>query len=110
MSGNNEGAKRVVIELVNQTGFDGYDAGSIADSWRYQPGTPAYCTDLTLSEATAARERAIKEEAPAARDIITRRLAEHMQIVLSGDYPEGFVDKGMDVNRAYFHLPARTKK
>jgi len=41
VSGDDAAAKQVVIELVNQTGFDGYDAGPIADSWRQQPGTPA---------------------------------------------------------------------
>lgn len=28
-------------------GFDAVDAGTLADSRRQQPGTPAYCTELT---------------------------------------------------------------
>jgi 8-hydroxy-5-deazaflavin:NADPH oxidoreductase len=113
VSGDDEAAKKTVIELVNQTGFDGYDAGSIADSWRHQPGTPAYCTDLTLAEAREARGRAIKEEAPVARDFVLNRMfsldADYIRVAMKGNYPEGFVDKGVDFNREYFGLPARSK-
>jgi predicted dinucleotide-binding enzyme len=35
-------AKRVVSDLIDQIGFDPVDAGSLADSWRQQPGTPVY--------------------------------------------------------------------
>lgn len=34
--------KQVVIDLLDQIGFDGVDAGSLEDSWRQQPGTPVY--------------------------------------------------------------------
>lgn len=40
----------VTMALVEQTGFDAYDAGTIAESWRQQPGSPPYCTELTLAE------------------------------------------------------------
>lgn len=30
--------------LVNASGFDAVDAGSLSDSWRQQPGSPVYCT------------------------------------------------------------------
>ncbi|WP_246113540.1 hypothetical protein [Streptomyces montanus] len=33
------------MRLVDDTG---YDAGKLADSWRQQPNSPAYCTELTL--------------------------------------------------------------
>lgn len=38
----------VTMALVEETGFDAYDAGTIADSWRQQCGSPAYCTEVTL--------------------------------------------------------------
>ncbi len=39
------------MQLVDDTGFDPFDAGVIADSWRQQPGTPpAYCTELGLED------------------------------------------------------------
>lgn len=37
----------VAMSLVDDTGFDPYDAGTLADSWRQQPNGPAYCTELT---------------------------------------------------------------
>ncbi|MFF7547395.1 hypothetical protein ACFZCU_27725 [Streptomyces canus] len=38
------------MALVEDTGFDAFDAGPLAQSWRQRPGTPAYCTDLTRQE------------------------------------------------------------
>lgn len=111
VSGDDENAKKIVIELVNQTGFDGYDAGSISESWKQQPGTPAYCTDLTLKEAKEAREKAIRESSAEALDFLSNRIIglgeENMNILLTGNYPDGFVDKMVDFNREYFGLPAR---
>lgn len=45
-------AKAVVLRLVDDLGFDPVDGGDLNDSWRQQPGTPAYCRDL---EAAALR-------------------------------------------------------
>ncbi|MET8837604.1 NADPH-dependent F420 reductase [Micromonospora sp. NPDC004540] len=38
-------AKRLVMELVDELGFDPVDAGTLDESWRQQPGTPVYGTD-----------------------------------------------------------------
>ncbi|UFS85773.1 hypothetical protein LPB79_37630 (plasmid) [Rhizobium sp. T136] len=46
------------MELVEATGFDAFDAGGLATSWRQQPGTPAYCTELTADELKTALEKA----------------------------------------------------
>ena len=46
VAGDEAAAKQVVLRLVGELGFDGIDAGSLAESWRQQPGTPAYCMDL----------------------------------------------------------------
>jgi len=46
VAGDDLQAKEVVLRLVDALGFDGLDAGMLADSWRQQPGTPAYCRDL----------------------------------------------------------------
>ena len=111
VSGDDEDAKKIVIELVNQTGFDGYDAGSISESWKQEPGTPAYCTDLSIKEAKEAREKAVREKSAEALDFLIQKLMglgdEYMNIIVSGNYPEGFVDKAVDINRAYFGFPAR---
>jgi predicted dinucleotide-binding enzyme len=42
--------KQYVMALVDQVGFDPVDGGTVAESWRQQPGTPAYCADLTTSD------------------------------------------------------------
>nr|WP_320201860.1 NAD(P)-binding domain-containing protein [Agrobacterium sp. rho-13.3] len=44
----------VTMALVEDTGFDGYDAGPIAESWRQQTGSPSYCTEVTLAELSQA--------------------------------------------------------
>lgn len=38
----------VTMSLVEDSGFDAYYAGSLAESWRQQCGTPCYCTEVTL--------------------------------------------------------------
>jgi 8-hydroxy-5-deazaflavin:NADPH oxidoreductase len=46
VAGDEPAAKQVVLRLFGELGFDGIDAGSLAESWRQQPGTPAYRMDL----------------------------------------------------------------
>lgn len=112
VSGDDEKAKDIVIKLVDQVGFDGYDAGPISDSWKQGPVTPAYCTDLTLKDSKLARDQAVMADTATARDAFMQRLfgfgEEYFRISMTGDYPEGFVDKSVDVIREYFGLPART--
>jgi predicted dinucleotide-binding enzyme len=38
-------AKQRVMELIDELGFDPVDSGTLADSWRQEPGTPVYGTD-----------------------------------------------------------------
>jgi predicted dinucleotide-binding enzyme len=54
VSGDDERSKQGVIALVDQLGFDAFDAGSLDASWRQQPGTPVATTDLPLARARAA--------------------------------------------------------
>jgi hypothetical protein len=54
VAGDNPAAKAVVLELAEQLGFDGLDAGPLTQSWRQQPGTPVYTTDLSLDAARQA--------------------------------------------------------
>ncbi len=41
-------AQKVVFELIEQLGFDAVDAGSLAESWRQQPGQPVYGQDFGI--------------------------------------------------------------
>jgi 8-hydroxy-5-deazaflavin:NADPH oxidoreductase len=64
------------MDVVYDLGFDAVDSGSLSDSWRQQPGTPAYCTELTKDELTKALKKANKEKAPFLRDKVMERFAE----------------------------------
>jgi predicted dinucleotide-binding enzyme len=60
VAGDSSDAKALALRLVDDLGFDPVDAGALADSWRQQPGTPAYCRDLeagALRRALAQADR-----------------------------------------------------
>ena len=76
VAGDDAQAKQRVAELISATGFDVVDAGSLADSWRQQPGTPAYCTDLTAPELTQALAAAVPGKGPQVRDQIIAQLTQ----------------------------------
>jgi 8-hydroxy-5-deazaflavin:NADPH oxidoreductase len=73
VAGDDEHAKQVVLRLINELGFDGLDAGTLAESWRQQPGTPAYGMDLDKSELQAALAE------PTTAEIAARRKAANDQ-------------------------------
>jgi predicted dinucleotide-binding enzyme len=51
VAGDSVDAKAAVLRLVDDLGFDPVDGGDLDDSWRQQPGTPAYCRDLEWRNA-----------------------------------------------------------
>ncbi|KUN74241.1 NADP oxidoreductase [Streptomyces canus] len=75
VAGDTDQARRVAMQLVDDTGFDPYDAGTLADSWRQQPNGPAYCTELTLDELPAALAAADRAKDAAIRDSLPERFA-----------------------------------
>ncbi|PKF85555.1 3-hydroxyisobutyrate dehydrogenase [Bacillus sp. BA3] len=68
IAGNDLSQKQIIMDVVNELGFDAVDSSSLSDSWRQQPGTPAYCTELTKEELTEALKKANKEKAQFLRD------------------------------------------
>jgi len=46
VAGDDAAAKQKVMRLVEELGFDAVDDGPLRESWRQQPGTPCYGTDL----------------------------------------------------------------
>ena len=50
ISGDSPKAKEIVVQIIDRFGFDTVDAGTIAASWRQQPGSPIYCTNPTKEE------------------------------------------------------------
>jgi len=78
VAGDSSDARAAVLRLVDDLGFDPVDAGDLDNSWRQQPGTPAYCKDLeaaalrrALAEADRSRvaEYRAEEEARIRREI-----------------------------------------
>ncbi|MEK3671254.1 NADPH-dependent F420 reductase [Paenibacillus sp. FSL R10-2771] len=74
IAGDNQSHKQITMNVVNELGFDSVDSGALSDSWRQQPGTPAYCTELTKEELTEALKKANKEKAPFLRDKVIEKL------------------------------------
>lgn len=82
VSGDDIGAKQRVLALIDQMGFDALDGGPLSESWRYQPGTPAYCPDPTFQQLRPLLKRADREKAPGNRDKAAKMMAK-----LPADFP-----------------------
>ena len=67
VAGDDPAAKQIVIDLLDQIGFDGVDAGGLGDSWRQQPGTPVYGADLDAAGVARALAEAPPERPAAFR-------------------------------------------
>ena len=61
VSGDDAKAKTVVMQLVNDMGFDAVDAGGLDESWRQQPGTPVYTSDFDAAGVRRALAQATPE-------------------------------------------------
>ncbi|WP_315831587.1 NADPH-dependent F420 reductase [Bradyrhizobium prioriisuperbiae] len=72
VAGDAPQAKATTIQLVEATGFDALDSGTLSNSWRQQPGTPAYCTELTANELASALQAADRSRAPGNRDALLK--------------------------------------
>lgn len=70
VAGDDPQAKSVVSGLVDEVGFDPVDAGTLAESWRQQPSTPAYCCDFDAEETRLALAAARPGQAPRIRDLM----------------------------------------
>ncbi|WP_348648042.1 MULTISPECIES: NAD(P)-binding domain-containing protein [Pseudomonas] len=70
VAGDDINAEAIAQDLVEDTGFTALAAGSLEHSWRQQPGTPGYCTELKLPELKSALCAADKMRAPQNRDAL----------------------------------------
>lgn len=61
VSGDDAGAKEIVMQLVDTLGFDPVDDGGLDDSWRQQPGTPVYGTNHDAEGVREALNQASRE-------------------------------------------------
>jgi len=65
VAGDDPRAKSLVMQLVEELGFDAVDAGKLDESWRQQPDTPVYGTNLD-AEATRKGLAQAKKQRPGA--------------------------------------------
>ena len=54
IAGEDGPGKQAVFALVDSLGFDPVDGGTLADSWRQQPGTPVYGKDYDVDKTLEA--------------------------------------------------------
>jgi predicted dinucleotide-binding enzyme len=50
IAGDDPTAKKIVADVLDQFGFDVVDAGLLAEGWRFQKDTPAYCVPLNSAK------------------------------------------------------------
>lgn len=58
VAGDDAEQKKIVMKLVDEIGFDAIDGGLLSESWRQQPGEPAYCQDLNKEKLNDALQKA----------------------------------------------------
>jgi predicted dinucleotide-binding enzyme len=73
VAGDGGAAKAVVLRLVDELGFDGVDAGGLDESWRQQPGTPVYLSDLDAAGVRRALSQASSDRTPQWRAKVARK-------------------------------------
>lgn len=100
VAGDDAQGKDIVMGLVNQMGFDPVNGGSLEESWRQQPLTPAYCCDYGAAKTREGIRVAIKGKAATIRDTVWRE--EYGR--LFGDKPVAGADRHAEVialNRSF---------
>jgi len=64
VAGDSAKAKAVVMDLVNDMGFDAVDAGGLDESWRQQPRHTGLYRDLDMAGVREALRKATRERKP----------------------------------------------
>jgi predicted dinucleotide-binding enzyme len=72
LSGDDEGSLKTAAALVGDAGFDAVVIGDLKASWRQQPGSPVYCTDLSIAELKRLAPLADRARLPELRDAAIR--------------------------------------
>jgi predicted dinucleotide-binding enzyme len=64
VAGDDKAAKASGLQLVDELGFDGVDAGGLDESWRQQPGTSVYPENFDAEGVRRALSQASTERTP----------------------------------------------
>ncbi|MBO9633101.1 MAG: NAD(P)-binding domain-containing protein [Chitinophagaceae bacterium] len=97
VSGDDLLAKSIAARLINDSGFDSMDIGNLQGSWRQEPGSPGYCTDLNLPQLKNSIAKAERKGLGAKRELA-------LQFILKQD-PNQWMEWHADCvsnNRAIF--------
>jgi 8-hydroxy-5-deazaflavin:NADPH oxidoreductase len=62
IAGDDRSAKELVSGLLDWLGYDAYDAGSLAEGWRYAPGQPAHGIYAVPAEGPEVAGRVVSVE------------------------------------------------
>jgi len=69
VSADDASARKKVASLIDDLGFDAFELpGGLDESWKQQPGSPAYCTNLDIKHLQIAVTKVKREDLPKARD------------------------------------------
>ncbi len=93
VAGTDPAAKHTVMRLVDDSGFDPVDAGTVVDTWRLQMGAPAYCTELNAEQMQRALGLANHDAVATRRDSV-------LSIIASWEPSESMFDDIVALNRA----------
>lgn len=64
VAGDNPADKEVVIEIIDELGFDAVDTGGLDESWKQQPDTPVYVQNLNIQELKRGLAQASPDRKP----------------------------------------------
>ena len=115
LAGDDLEAKRSVAMLVDQFGFEPFDAGPLNESWRFERAMPAYCIPLQrdqLARALAEAQRGV-EAAGGSWRVRRGATSESRQSMASGPDKKsraprqrvGFDNRGvLDIVDTQFHI------
>lgn len=78
VAADGEREREVAMTLVDETGLDAVYSGTLAESWRQQPGAPSYCTDLSRDEVPAALAAAERARLPKRRELAIEAIMERV--------------------------------
>lgn len=96
IAGDDPKGKSMLLGLVDALGFDAVDAGSLEESWRQQPGTPVYCTNLDAEGVRRALSLADGAKSAERRD----RSIEKLSQLPSGSTAQDIVALAREIQHA----------
>ncbi|RUO34578.1 3-hydroxyisobutyrate dehydrogenase [Aliidiomarina soli] len=76
VAGDDAQSKQMVMDIVNEIGFDPVDGGLLSESWRQQPGTPSYCCDYDAEMMRKALNEAVPGKAPSVLQEVFKRFGQ----------------------------------